>query len=184
MNIRTVYDKKIIINIGSKVKDEQIYQGHLWAYDRIKEIGATHALTLSFSTPYTDIVKDEKDREQCKKILKYGMNNISKKIYGSHNKGVIQRFITIERGAYNKSFSLHAHAAITNDTELSDEQFGECVFNGWAKTKGAHESTSMFSINKLYDIAGWSTYINKTMGDRYDFDAANYTRNTKELAKT
>ena len=184
MNIRTVYDKKIIINIGSKVKDEQIYQGHLWAYNKIKEIGATHALTLAFSAPFTDITRDEKDREQCKKILKYGMNNISKKIYGSHNKGFIQRFITIERGAYNKSFSLHAHAAITNDTELSDEQFGECVFNGWEMTKGAHESTSMFSINKLYDIAGWSTYINKTMGDRYDFDAANYTRNTKELAKT
>ena len=173
-----------MMNNYSKAKDELIYQGHLWAYDRIKEIGATHALTLSFSTPYTDIVKDEKDREQCKKILKYGMNNISKKIYGSHNRGVLQRFITIERGAYNKSFSLHAHAAITNDTELSDEQFGECVFNGWAKTKGAHESTSMFSINKLYDIARWSTYINKTMGGRYDFDEVNYTRNTKELAKT
>ena len=184
MNIRTVYDKKIIINIGSKVKDEQIYQGHLWAYNKIKEIGATHALTLAFSASFTDITRDEKDREQCRKILKYGMNNISKKIYGSHNKGFIQRFITIERGAYNKSFSLHAHAAITNDTELTDEEFGECVFNGWTKTKGAHERTSMFSINKLYDIAGWSTYINKTMGDRYDFDAANYTRNTKELAKT
>ena len=66
----------------------------------------------------------------------------------------------------------------------TDEQFVECVFNGWAKTKGAHESTSMFSINKLYDIAGWSTYINKTMGGRYDFDEVNYTHNTKELAKT
>lgn len=76
------------MNNYSKAKDELIYQGHLWAYDRIKEIGATHALTLSFSTPYTDIVKDEKDREQCKKILKYGMNNISKKIYGSHNRGI------------------------------------------------------------------------------------------------
>ena len=53
MNIRTVYDKKIIINIGSKVKDEQIYQGHLWAYNKIKEIGATHAVTLSFSAPFT-----------------------------------------------------------------------------------------------------------------------------------
>ena len=173
-----------MMNNYSKAKDEQIYQGHLWAYNKIKEIGATHALTLAFSAPFTDTTRDEKDREQCRKILKYGMNNISKKIYGSHNKGFIQRFITIERGAYNKSFRLHAHAAITNDTELSDEQFVEGVFNGWAKTKGAHESTSMFSINKLYDIAGWSTYINKTMGDRYDFDAANYTRNTKELAKT
>ena len=173
-----------MMNNYCKAKDELIYQGHLWAYNKIKEIGATHALTLAFSASFTDITRDEKDREQCRKILKYGMNNISKKIYGSHNKGVIQRFITIERGAYNKSFSLHAHAAITNDTELSDEQFGECVFNGWEMTKGAHESTSMFSINKLYDIAGWSTYINKTMGGRYDFDAVNYTRNTKELAKT
>ena len=126
------------MNNYSKAKDELIYQGHLWAYNKIKEIGATHALTLSFSTPYTDIVRDEKDREQCRKILKYGMNNISKKIYGSHNKGVLQRFITIERGAYNKSFRLHAHASITNDTELTDEEFGDCVFNGWSKTKGAH----------------------------------------------
>jgi hypothetical protein len=173
-----------MMNNYSKAKDELIYQGHLWAYNKIKEIGATHALTLAFSAPFTDTTRDEKDREQCRKILKYGMNNISKKIYGSHNKGVIQRFITIERGAYNKSFRLHAHAVITNDTELSDEQFVECVFNGWAKTKGAHESTSMFSINKLYDIAGWSTYINKTMGGRYDFDEVNYTHNTKELAKT
>ena len=171
-------------NNYSKAKDELIYQGHLWAYDRIKEIGATHALTLSFSNPFTDIVRDEKDREQCKKILKYGMNNISKKIYGSHNKGVIQRFITIERGAYNKSFSLHAHAAITNDTGLSDKEFGERVYSGWAKTKGAHGSTTMFSIKKLYDIAGWSAYINKTMGSRYDFDASNFTRNTEKLAKT
>jgi len=166
------------MNNYSKAKDELIYQGHLWAFNKIEEIGATHAVTLSFSAPFTDIARDEKDREQCRKILKYGMNNISKKIYGSHNKGVMQRFITIERGAYNKSFRLHAHASITNDTELTDEEFGECVFNGWSKTKGAHKSITMFNIIKLYDIAGWSTYINKTMGESYDFDVGNYTQNT------
>ena len=162
----------------TRTQDELILNAQNWAYKKIKEIGATHALTLSFSTPFVDIARDEKDREYCRKILKYGMNNISKKIYESHNKGVLQRFITIERGSYNKSFSLHAHAAITNDTELTDEEFSECVFNGWSKTKGAHESTTMFSINKLYDIAGWSTYINKNIGGKYDFDASNYTRST------
>ena len=53
-----------MMNNYSKAKDELIYQGHLWAYNKIKEIGATHALTLSFSAPFTDIARDEKDREQ------------------------------------------------------------------------------------------------------------------------
>ena len=50
-----------MMNNYSKAKDELIYQGHLWAYNKIKEIGATHALTLSFSAPFTDIARDEKD---------------------------------------------------------------------------------------------------------------------------
>jgi hypothetical protein len=173
-----------MMNNYSKAKDELIYQGHLWAYNKIKEIGATHALTLNFSVPFNDLNRDDRDRERCTKILKYGMNNISKKIYGSHNRGVIPRFITIERGSYNKSYRLHAHAAIKNDTGITDDEFSDRVFNGWAKTKGAHESTTMFSIKKLYDIAGWSAYINKTMGGRYDFDASNFTRNTEKLTKT
>ena len=162
----------------TRTQDELILNAQNWAYKKIKEIGATHALTLSFSTPFVDIARDEKDREYCRKILKYGMNNISKKIYGSHNQGVIKRFITIERGSYNKSFSLHAHAAVTNDTGLTNEEFNECVFNGWTKTKGAHKSASMFSIEELYDTKGWSLYMNKTLGGKYDFDASNYTQNT------
>jgi hypothetical protein len=42
-----------MMNNYSKAKDELIYQGHLWAYNKIKEIGATHAVTLSFSAPFT-----------------------------------------------------------------------------------------------------------------------------------
>ena len=41
------------MNNYCKAKDELIYQGHLWAYNKIKEIGATHAVTLSFSAPFT-----------------------------------------------------------------------------------------------------------------------------------
>ena len=52
-----------MMNNYSKAKDELIYQGHFWAFNKIKEIGATHALTLSFSAPFTDIGRDEKDRK-------------------------------------------------------------------------------------------------------------------------
>ena len=94
----------------SNVKNKLIYSGLQWVYEMIKEIGATHALTLSFSGPFNDMNRDERERERCTKILKYGMNNINKKIYGSHNRGVIPRFITIERGVYNKTYRLHARA--------------------------------------------------------------------------
>jgi hypothetical protein len=126
--------------------------------NRASSIGCDMALTLHFSGDYTNVQKDFNDRQQVSRILQIGLNNMGKKLYGKAP--ALKRSVFIERA---HGVGLHAHIIFKNESTFSDGEIRARLWDGWAKTRGAHQGTSMFHLVKIHDVAGWSDYICKSM---------------------
>jgi hypothetical protein len=125
---------------------------------RASSINADFALTLHFSGEYTDFRRDFNDRQQAMRVLKLGLNNMGKKLYGKG--GVLKRSVFIERA---NGVGLHAHMIFKNECTFSDSEIKVRLWEGWAKTRGAHKGTGMFNLDRVYDLNGWSDYMSKSM---------------------
>jgi hypothetical protein len=138
--------------------------------NRAGAIGCDMALTVHFTGEYSSPNKDFNDRQQAQRILRLGLNNMSKKLYGKG--GVLKRTVVIERA---EGVGLHAHIIFKNESNYSDGDIRARLWDGWSKTKGAHKGTAMFHLERVYDLGGWCDYMSKTMrnGNYNNWDVSN-----------